>query len=72
MEDFKYLVKIYTNQKLVEWKTNDLSPSNIEDKVDLDQFDGDFVTKGEAIDLETGKLSLLSDDGYWNFIPVEK
>ena len=63
----KYQVTIWTNQKKVEWKTDDISPSNIEDVVNLDQFDGDFVTKGEIVDLETGRVLDLSEDGNWLF-----
>ena len=66
--EYRYSVTIWTNQKKVEWKTNDISPSNIEEIVDLDQVDGDFVTKGEIVDLETGKVLDLTEDGYWNFV----
>lgn len=64
----KYQVTIWTNCKKVEWETDDISPSNIQDVVNLEQFDGDFVTKGEIKDLETGRILDLSEDGDWAFI----
>ena len=64
----KYQVTIWTNCKKVEWKTDDISPSNIEDVVNLEQFDGDFITKGEIKDLETGGTLDLSEDGNWSFV----
>ena len=64
----KYQVTIWTNCKKVEWETDDISPSSIQDVVNLEQFDGDFITKGEIKELKTGRILDLSEDGNWTFV----
>lgn len=67
-EDYRYSITIWTNQRKLEWETNDISPSNIEQVVDLDSFDGDFVTKGQIFDKECKQYYDLSEDGNWLFV----
>lgn len=64
----KYKVTIYTNCKTVEFGTDELCPAVLAEKVDIEQFDGDFITMGKAIDCETGEELYLTDDGYYNFV----
>lgn len=65
--EYRYSVKIYTNQRTLEWETNDISPRNLTEVVDLDSFDGDFLTKGEILDKQNNKYYDLTEDGYWKF-----
>lgn len=70
--EFKYKVLIETSQKTVEWKTDDLSPRNLEGVVNIEQFDGDTIVYGEVTDLETGETRYLSANGNWEFVTEEE
>lgn len=70
--EFKYKVLIETLQKKVEWKTDDLSPRNLEGVVNIEQFDGDLIEYGEVVDLETGEIRYLSPNGDWKFVTEEE
>ena len=68
-KDFRYYIKIITNQRTVEWATDDPSPANIENVMNFDAWgDSEFVNYGEIVDLTTGEKKTLSDDGHWKFV----
>lgn len=71
-KNYQFRVKIWTLFKTIEWETNEISPDSLEEKVDIEEFDGDVVTKGEIEDLTIGQVRELSPDGYWNFVPKEE